>query len=313
MTRPRTHTSLPVVLAAFLVALLATAVSVAATTAATITLAPAAKAATIPGVDVVTLTITRTTTDHTPVPGAVFTARQVLAAPNGVLLNLDTNAGWQAAQALTVEDLTDSGATGVDGVTWGEVFTATSDGDGIAQFTVPVGLYLVEETRTPGGVDPAAAFVVTLPMTNPTGDGWMTHVTVFPKTESVPDAGTEPGRTPPVELPPGDVPPTDDDTTGTGILPGPGDTPGPGAATGSDTPAGGVGQPAPPPSTTAPSPPGWLATTGASISALAILAVALTALGTGLRIRTRNCHRRRTPRNPRPCSIDARHVLAGSS
>lgn len=105
----------------------------------------------------------------TPMPGVTFTVRKV---DN---IDLATNAGWTAAAALTPAQAAAQAAT--------QGSTATTDGAGRATFgNLPLGLYLVTETRYPAGVIPSAPFLVTLPMTDPTGGGsWLYDVHVYPK------------------------------------------------------------------------------------------------------------------------------------
>jgi fimbrial isopeptide formation D2 family protein/LPXTG-motif cell wall-anchored protein len=48
---------------------------------------------------------------------------------------------------------------------------------------LPQGIYLVVEMAHAGVTSPAAPFVVAVPMVNPTGDGWLDMVHVYPKNE----------------------------------------------------------------------------------------------------------------------------------
>jgi fimbrial isopeptide formation D2 family protein/LPXTG-motif cell wall-anchored protein len=50
---------------------------------------------------------------------------------------------------------------------------------------LPQGIYLVVEVADPRVASPAAPFVVSVPMINPTGDTWLTDVHVYPKNESM--------------------------------------------------------------------------------------------------------------------------------
>lgn len=115
--------------------------------------------------------------DLVPIEGVTFEARKVPG------VNLSTNAGQQQAAAMTVAQAAalvatlpdDMGTTGADGV----VRLGGTNGK------LGVGLYLVTETITPDNVIPAAPFLVALPLTNPTGDGWMYTVYVYPKNDRV--------------------------------------------------------------------------------------------------------------------------------
>lgn len=114
--------------------------------------------------------------DLTPIAGVTFEARKVPG------VNLATNAGQQAAAEMTVAQAAalvgtmpdDVGTTGADGVVR---LGATGK--------LGVGLYLVTETAAPADVVTAAPFLVALPLTDPTGDGWMYTVYVYPKNDRV--------------------------------------------------------------------------------------------------------------------------------
>lgn len=117
-----------------------------------------------------------------PLPGAQFTATLV----SGV--DLTTPEGWTTAAQLTPAQAAQRPNT--------VVFTSTvTNSAGIATFPVdagtypdglPIGLYLVTETQLPpGATNPAAPFLVTLPL--PTGvagapaNQWIYDVHVYPK------------------------------------------------------------------------------------------------------------------------------------
>ena len=75
------------------------------------------------------------------------------------------------------------------------VGTVTTNGEGIAVFNFtaegqPEGLYLVVERDSDLVVKPVDPFYVLIPMTNPTGDGLLNHVHVYPKNDSVPTEQT---------------------------------------------------------------------------------------------------------------------------
>ncbi|WP_345450262.1 SpaH/EbpB family LPXTG-anchored major pilin, partial [Arthrobacter gyeryongensis] len=104
----------------------------------------------------------------TPMAGVTFTVQKV---DN---IDLTTNAGWAAAAALTPAQAAGQAGPGS---------TATTGAAGTATLgSLPLGLYLVTETGYPAGVTPSAPFLVTIPMTDPTGgNGWMYDVNVYPK------------------------------------------------------------------------------------------------------------------------------------
>ncbi|WP_442544111.1 SpaH/EbpB family LPXTG-anchored major pilin [Arthrobacter sp. KN11-1C] len=105
----------------------------------------------------------------TPMAGVTFTVQKV---DN---IDLTTNAGWAVAAALTPAQASAQAAGPGSTVTTGAAGTATLG-------NLPVGLYLVTETGYPAGVTPSAPFLVTIPMTDPTGgNGWLYDVNVYPK------------------------------------------------------------------------------------------------------------------------------------
>lgn len=62
----------------------------------------------------------------------------------------------------------------------------TTTDDGTLLFSdLPFGTYKIQETNSVTGVSPAAPFLVSVPMTNPTGDGWIYDVHVYPKNEKL--------------------------------------------------------------------------------------------------------------------------------
>lgn len=62
----------------------------------------------------------------------------------------------------------------------------TTDDNGTLPFNnLPFGTYKIQETNSVTGVSPAAPFLVSVPMTNPTGDGWIYDVHVYPKNEKL--------------------------------------------------------------------------------------------------------------------------------
>lgn len=104
-----------------------------------------------------------------PLGGVAFTIAQVDPAK----YDLKKNTGWDALKSLTVET-----ATNLQNQQ-----TKTTTGAGLAEFsTLPLGVYLVKETAAPAGVTPAAPFLITVPLTNPTDTTkWMYDVHVYPK------------------------------------------------------------------------------------------------------------------------------------
>ncbi len=120
-------------------------------------------------------------TDYVGINGVKFEAYLVPG------VDLATNAGQQAASAMTVtaaqDVVTTGGASAVQTVT-----TETVDSqDGVAEFNgLARGLYLFKETGTPAGVTASPDFLVAVPMTNPTDNStWMSNIYVYPKNSKI--------------------------------------------------------------------------------------------------------------------------------
>jgi fimbrial isopeptide formation D2 family protein len=118
------------------------------------------------------------------------------------VLDLSTNAGWQAVAALaavfdatTVDDTTTQLSDGTTAYSLGTATTVVTDDNGDAAFSnLPIGLYLVQETSTPSTLDgkpvaaiPSLPFLVTVPITsnnnleNSSSTTWNYDVNVYPK------------------------------------------------------------------------------------------------------------------------------------
>ncbi|MCL1899248.1 MAG: SpaH/EbpB family LPXTG-anchored major pilin [Promicromonosporaceae bacterium] len=112
-----------------------------------------------------------------PVVGAEFTIARLPHDAAGGSLDLTTNAGWERAGALSLAQALD--LPGVDQQ------TAVTDAEGVVVFSpLSLGLWLVTETSTPEGHGTSAPFVVAIPFTNETGDGWLYDLAVYPKAAS---------------------------------------------------------------------------------------------------------------------------------
>lgn len=144
----------------------------------------------------------QTVTGVDPLQGVNFDVYRV----EGV--DLTTNEGWQAATALQDYEITDADITNgyvtVGGtqynLTLADTVTTGADGSGTFTQANGVGLYLVNENVDSSGtitntttneevpknsITPSAPFLVTLPMTEPTGaERWMYDVNVYPKNQS---------------------------------------------------------------------------------------------------------------------------------
>lgn len=136
--------------------------------------------------------ISKIPTDAKPLAGVTFELRRVVAIDsNGVRYYGSNGAPYSSniysvtgsslptvEQAKTYKTLNDTG-----GITNAEAKTAITGSDGVATFdNLPLGIYLVHESKTPSQVVGAVEdFVVSLPITNVEGDGWKYDVEVFPK------------------------------------------------------------------------------------------------------------------------------------
>ncbi len=123
-----------------------------------------------------------------PIEGVTFTVTQVTKVETADI-NLTTNAGWQLAESLTVDEDGKVTSSSGDVTLSSSPSTGTTDANGIPQSddsdafqSLPVGVYLVQETTTPDGVISSAPFLVTIPITDPTNkDRWLYDVYVYPK------------------------------------------------------------------------------------------------------------------------------------
>ncbi len=118
-----------------------------------------------------------------PGVGITFNVSRVNNA-NGPI-DLTKQAGWAAISGIQLQD---NGSL-PDGFTKSDTKTETTGSDGSATFSnLPAGLYLVEEPANQvdsngKAVTPSAPFLVTVPMTNPDGNGWLDTVHVYPKNQ----------------------------------------------------------------------------------------------------------------------------------
>ena len=122
------------------------------------------------------------------VPGVGYTVYRVLDA-GGEALDLTTQAGWAAAQGVTLGEVYANGAPVAERL--GAGVPGTTGAGGTATFNeLAAGLYLVVEEDNPTDAEgnalaPAAPFLVTVPLTNPDGNGWLSDVHVYPKNQGV--------------------------------------------------------------------------------------------------------------------------------
>ncbi|MDR0482415.1 MAG: SpaH/EbpB family LPXTG-anchored major pilin [Cellulomonadaceae bacterium] len=118
----------------------------------------------------------------TPESGVTFSIQQVESYnDNGTQTDLDltTDAGWTAAAALTMADVTASSTV------LGTAVEQSTDDTCQAVFSgLAFGVYYVTQTSAAHGDAPSAPFLVTVPMTNPDGDGWLYDVYAYPKNDA---------------------------------------------------------------------------------------------------------------------------------
>jgi len=115
------------------------------------------------------------TSTLTPVSGVTFSVRRVTHA---TALDLTKSSTWQTLSALTPAQVTAAGS----GYSLGTAATQVTAADGTATFgSLPVGVYLVEETAV--GAQPVALraqpFLVSIPL--PENGAWVYDVHVYPK------------------------------------------------------------------------------------------------------------------------------------
>ncbi|MCI1983688.1 MAG: SpaH/EbpB family LPXTG-anchored major pilin [Bifidobacteriaceae bacterium] len=116
-----------------------------------------------------------------PLKGVEFTVTPV-TMKGQTKIDLDTEAGWDAIDGITANDVTESGSAYTKDTA--NATKITTDASGTATESLPHGLYLVEETASGDNniVSSVAPFLVTLPL--PQGSGsWLYDVNVYPKNQ----------------------------------------------------------------------------------------------------------------------------------
>ncbi|WP_277099948.1 SpaH/EbpB family LPXTG-anchored major pilin [Corynebacterium riegelii] len=118
-------------------------------------------------------------------PGKNINFKVSRVGQGGTAIDLTTQDGWNQISGIALKD---DGTLSAGFEKVGAEQTQATNDNGLAEFKdLPAGLYLVEE---PGGqsadgkaVTPSKPFLVTVPMTNPSGDGWLDTVHVYPKNQ----------------------------------------------------------------------------------------------------------------------------------
>lgn len=90
-------------------------------------------------------------------------------------LNYDLQNGDWSTFPKSAADVKDENKTNT-------TFELTTDAEGKVAFTdLPLGIYLVEETKAPDGIVAGAPFIVSVPMVNEASDAWNYDVVAYPK------------------------------------------------------------------------------------------------------------------------------------
>lgn len=90
-------------------------------------------------------------------------------------LKFDLEKGDWTKFPKTAADVKDSDKTTT-------TYEKTTSGQGEAKFSnLPLGIYLVEENKTPDGIVAGAPFIVSIPMVNEASDAWNYDVIAYPK------------------------------------------------------------------------------------------------------------------------------------
>jgi len=134
------------------------------------------------------LTISQHPAATIPIPlGTTFSAARVLHDAAGLEFDLLTQNGWENAQALTNLPGTASQiAATLELDAPHSAYLAGDFGTATAIFAdLPIGLYYVNASDWEG-IEPQSLFI-TIPQTNPLGEGWIYEVRAYPKNSFHPD------------------------------------------------------------------------------------------------------------------------------
>ena len=121
-----------------------------------------------------------------PVAGVMFNVTRVTSYNGSGTIDLTTQAGWNIAAAAAASFDPSLATMSTPFYPNGGTVNVATDDDGVVEFTgLPLGLYYIEEASVPAGVAPAEPILVTLPMSNPAGTGWMYSIYLYPKNDLV--------------------------------------------------------------------------------------------------------------------------------
>ena len=145
----------------------------------------------------ITVTLHDSTGDHEIVPGVTLILYHVAdAVSENYNLGFEYTEDFEGCSA----DLSDLNAAGLadqllayaetNGIE-GTVVTAGEDGAVVFE-DLPLGLYLIAQVGEVEGYYPIDPFIVTIPMTNPEGTGWIYDIDASPKAEEAPISTPEP-------------------------------------------------------------------------------------------------------------------------
>jgi len=126
-----------------------------------------------------TLKINKTDQEGHSIAGAGYTIYKVAdIVQNGSEMSYDTSA-YPHGIAVSGSTI----AADFDGISL-DPYGSEKVTDGVNSLlfeSLPLGIYLVKETTTPAGVIASNDFIVSIPMTDPTGEGWVYDVFAEPK------------------------------------------------------------------------------------------------------------------------------------
>lgn len=111
---------------------------------------------------------------YTPIAGVEYQAHLVTGTGEGGANDIGTNDGQQYAAGLESPAAADTEGTATE--------SGTTNADGVINWTLDRGLYVVSETNTPAGVTPSDQFFLAVPLTDPNNlDSWLGTIYVYPK------------------------------------------------------------------------------------------------------------------------------------
>lgn len=143
----------------------------------------------------ITIALQDKTGSHTPIAGAEFTLYQIADVEEKTETLTYRFTSDFAGCGANLSDLSAGGlADHLAGYATAKKLTGavnTTNSEGKVVFSkLPVGLYLLVQSSNAAGYFPTAPFLVSIPMTNTDGTGWIYDVDASPKAQPKPDPGT---------------------------------------------------------------------------------------------------------------------------